>query len=359
MGFERNYLVKNLSKLIIHKRLYHTQCEIFSDKDNVNSEHSSLLDKLNRPWFITGFVDAEGCFQVIIRKKQKDIENYRWAVEACLAINIHKKDLQLLKLIQSYFGGAGRIGKDRNGCSDFVISSLDDILSKIIPHFDNYPLNSKKLADYLLFKQIVMMMKRGEHLSPEGLEKIINIKASLNRGLSPVLKEFFPNFVPAARPLTDSFSHHQSTNIEKKDIVINKPLQPDWVAGFTSGDGCFKISIRESKSMKLGKRVQLTFVLTQHIRDELLLKSFVNFFSCGNCYYYINHLEYVSQCFKDNFEKILPFFRKYNILGVKSQDFNDWSKVGEMINSKAHLTKEGFNEIKKIKASMNKSRFIK
>lgn len=155
-------------------------------------------------------------------------------------------------------------------------------------------------------------MKRGEDLSSEGLERIINIKASLNRGLSPVLKE--------------------------------------------STFGWF--SEAESKNMKLGKRVELIFVLTQHIRDELLLKSVVNFFSCGNCYCYKNHLEYVSQSFKDNFEKILPFFRKYNIIGVKSQDFNDWSIVREMINSKAHLTKQGFDEIKKIKESMNKSRFI-
>lgn len=144
MDFERNYQVKNLSKLIIHKRLNHTQCGIFSVKDIINSEHSSLLNNLNRPWFITGFVDAEGYFQVIIRKKQKDIKNFRSAVEACFAINIHKKDLQLLKLIQSYFVGAGRIGKERNGCSDYVISSLDDILSKIIPHFDNYFKSIKK-----------------------------------------------------------------------------------------------------------------------------------------------------------------------------------------------------------------------
>nr|YP_009741024.1 LAGLIDADG endonuclease [Fusarium pseudograminearum]CDL72467.1 Mitochondrion small subunit rRNA intron and ORF1 n1 TaxSclerotinia sclerotiorum RepIDQ35928_SCLSC [Fusarium pseudograminearum CS3220]CDL73096.1 Mitochondrion small subunit rRNA intron and ORF1 n1 TaxSclerotinia sclerotiorum RepIDQ35928_SCLSC [Fusarium pseudograminearum CS3427]CDL73179.1 Mitochondrion small subunit rRNA intron and ORF1 n1 TaxSclerotinia sclerotiorum RepIDQ35928_SCLSC [Fusarium pseudograminearum CS3487]QID41608.1 LA len=53
-----------------------------------------------------------------------------------------------------------------------------------------------------------------------------------------------------------------------------------WVAGFTSGDGCFKVSIRESKLHKRGSRVVLLFVVTQHIRDELLLKSLVDFFGC-------------------------------------------------------------------------------
>jgi hypothetical protein len=36
------------------------------------------------------------------------------------------------------------------------------------------------------------------------------------------------------------------------------------------------------------------------------------------------------------------FFKKYPILGVKAQDFEDWPKVAEMIKSKEHLTNEGF-----------------
>jgi hypothetical protein len=45
-----------------------------------------------------------------------------------------------------------------------------------------------------------MMMQRGEHLTIEGLQKIINIRASINKGLSPLLKEAFPNSVAIPRP---------------------------------------------------------------------------------------------------------------------------------------------------------------
>jgi hypothetical protein len=48
-----------------------------------------------------------------------------------------------------------------------------------------------------------MMMKEGEHLTSEGLKAIINIRASINRGLTPALKEAFPNYVPVSRPLID------------------------------------------------------------------------------------------------------------------------------------------------------------
>ena len=87
----------------------------------------------------------------------------------------------------------------------------------------------------------------------------------------------------------------------EEDIYMEQPL------GFTSGDGCFKVSIRESKLYKAGSRIVLLFVLTQHIRDELLLKSFIDFFRCGHTYSYLNYIEFRCQTFKDNYEKIIPF----------------------------------------------------
>lgn len=38
----------------------------------------------------------------------------------------------------------------------------------IIPHFDKYPLATQKLADYMLFKEIVSLMKIKEHLTLDG-----------------------------------------------------------------------------------------------------------------------------------------------------------------------------------------------
>lgn len=249
---------------------------------------------------------------IIIRKTQKN--NIGWQIELNFTIGLHKKDVELLKLIQSYFGGVGRIGKEINGCCDFTVSSLDQILTKIVPHFDKYPLKTKKLVDYLLFRKVVMMMKRREHLTVEGLQKIVNIRATLNKGLTPILKDAFPSSVPVPRPL----------QVENERRTPS--LHPQWVAGFTSGDGCFKVSIRESKACKVGSRVIIIFILNQHIRDEgasSLIKSLVNLFGCGQTYSYKDYIEFRCQSFLDNYDKILPFFRKYPILGVKSQDFND------------------------------------
>ena len=189
-----------------------------------------------------------------------------------------------------------------------------------------------------------MIMQRGEHLTGEGLQKIINIRASLNKGLTPLLSEAFPNSVAVLRP--------------SLKLNSSKP-HPQWVAGFTSGDGSFKVSIRESKLYKAGSHVALIFVLTQHIRDELLLKSLVDFFECGQTYSYKDYIEFRCQSFKDNYDKILKIFKKYPILGLKAQDFDDFCKVAEMIQTKVHLTKEGMDQIRQIRTGMNKGRYLK
>lgn len=70
----------------------------------------------------------------------------------------------------------------------------------IINHFYKYPLITQKFADYLLFKQSVALIENKQHLTMEGLTKLVSLKASLNLGLPEKLQESFPNIVPAVRP---------------------------------------------------------------------------------------------------------------------------------------------------------------
>ena len=71
----------------------------------------------------------------------------------------------------------------------------------IIPHLDKYPLISKKKADYELFKRIVFIMRDKLHLTDKGLQEIVNLKASMNKGVSEVLLAEFPATIPVDRPV--------------------------------------------------------------------------------------------------------------------------------------------------------------
>jgi hypothetical protein len=48
------------------------------------------------------------------------------------------------------------------------------------------------LADYVLFQRILDLFNGKAHLTTEGLQQIVNLRASLNKGLSLELNKAFP-----------------------------------------------------------------------------------------------------------------------------------------------------------------------
>lgn len=228
----------------------------------------------------------------------------------------------------------------KNTCT-YRVDKLNDILEVIIPHFDIYPLVTQKLADYMLFKKIVSLMKNKEHLTLDGLKKILSFKASLNLGLSSELKDKFSNIEAVKRPL-----------IIDKDIP-----SPFWMAGFTTRDGSFYLIVRANKLNEI-PRIDIGFTIAQHSRDILLLEKFIDFFKCGRIKKDSRHSVhyYVVTNIKDITNNIIPFFNKYNTIGVKSLNFTDWCEGAKIIKSKAHLSEEGVSHIIAIQSRMNSKR---
>ena len=153
------------------------------------------------------------------------------------------------------------------------------------------------------------------------------------------MKTIFPNTVPVTRPLIEN---------------ITIP-HPEWVAGFVSGEGCFLVQMAKYGKGKLDG-VSLSFKVSQHLRDELLLRSFIYFFGCGLFNYHGGNSKsgvFIVRKFSDIWHKILPFFKDHEIKGIKREDFEDWSKVVELIRAKAHLTEAGVEKIRGIKSGMN------
>ena len=291
------------------------------------------LDKLN-PNFISGFIDGEGCFSLYISKNDK--LKIGWRVKLSFIIELHGKDLPLLNQIHNFFG-VGVICLSKRGNASFQVSSINDLINVIIPHFDKYPLITQKQADFLLFKSALILINKGEHLTNEGLNKIISIKASINLGFSEMLITAFPNILSIPRPL----------------VKLPENLNPNWLAGFASAEGCFYVSISKSKT-KVGYAVYLWFILTQHLRDKALFEVIQKYLDCGNITIDNKNsaVRYKVSKFTDNLNVIIPegelFFEKSPIYGAKAKDFSDFCKIAYLIKDKAHLTCEGLEKIKNL-----------
>jgi hypothetical protein len=129
------------------------------------------------------------------------------------------------------------------------------------------------------------------------------------------------------------------------------------LSGFVSAEGNFFVNLINSKT-KVGKQVILMFSVTQHSRDAALLKLFCEFLDCGKYYPSSTRNEgnYTVTKFSDIEQKIIPFFLKYPIQGVKALDLSDFSKIGSLIKEKEHLTDKGLAKIELIKSGMNTKR---
>lgn len=287
-----------------------------------------------------GFTDGEGSFTVSILKD--DSYKTGWQVRLSFEIHLHEKDRALLEEFITFFD-VGKIYTKSKGSISYLVSSVKD-LQVILEHFEKYPLLTKKRADFELWAQILYLVQNKEHNTLEGLTKIVALKASLNKGLNDKLKAAFPTIVAVERSQFD-----------------NALIQdPNWVAGFTSGEGCFLVSIFKSNTLT-GFAVKLRFNLIQHSRDTQLMKSLVDYLGCGR---YVtgpegyNHCEFIVSNLSDITKTIIPFFEKYSIRGNKLLDFSDFCKVAKIMENKAHLTTEGLDKIHLIKASMNRGRKI-
>lgn len=69
-----------------------------------------------------------------------------------------------------------------------------------------------------------------------------------------------------------------------------------------------------------GLNVRLRFIVSQDSRDEQLMKSLITFFDCGRCEIANDGMVYFCVTnFSDNYVKILPFFSKHQLVGIKAR----------------------------------------
>ena len=190
-GFERNYQVLSLSKQRHTYRCYTTYKDSLPvDKINL-ALTSSAKEKIN-PWFITGFTDGEGNFSISVTKNNKSSIGFKVAL--FFSIGIHVKDKSLLQKIKNLLsvGTIYKLGEQYIQLKGFSVKDLNIIIN----HFDKFPLKTKKRLEYELWKQVFNIIKKKEHLTKEGLRKILAIKASMSRGINPELKAAYTDIVP-------------------------------------------------------------------------------------------------------------------------------------------------------------------
>jgi hypothetical protein len=140
--------------------------------------------KLN-PYYVAGFIDGEGCFSVSVGKH--NTLKRRMEIRPEFEIELRADDRDILERICITIG-VGRIydlSYERYGWFPHVkykIGGRKDMVKFLFPFLDKYPLQAKKRHDYRIFKEIVLMMERKEHLTDAGYSKVLALRQEIRSG---------------------------------------------------------------------------------------------------------------------------------------------------------------------------------
>jgi hypothetical protein len=128
--------------------------------------------------YISGYVDGEGCFTVSISPRAKLLAG--WEVRPSLSVSQNGDRAEVLHAIQVHFG-CGSIRPDRSDKTlKWETRRLEDLLGRVVPHFEAWPLMSGKQRDFEHFAAVCKLMAVGEHRRREGLIRIVELARVMN-----------------------------------------------------------------------------------------------------------------------------------------------------------------------------------
>lgn len=286
---------------------------------------------------LSGFTQADGNFHISFYRVAKSALGVRATPQ--FSLTQHIKDKALLENLKTDLG-VGRLHCHRSEVN-YVVNSLPQIKKTILPIFEEYPVRAGKLESFLKFKEVINMMDNKEHLTKNGLAKIIEIGYNMNTASSRTEEK--------KQELLKYIGYEGNLTVEELTIPSLPDITPEFISGLTDGDGSFFIGFNSK-----GK-VTASYTITQEASCKNLLEELVKFFNCGNvydpkssyCRYQVNSLNDINN-------KIIPHFKEYELLTSKKEHFETFSKVCDLLQNDVHKTEEGLLEIVNLAYNMNR-----
>ena len=133
------------------------------------------------PAWIVGFVDGEGCFSVSFHRNERFASrSFGWQINPTFHLYQHLRHRFILDAVQRHFG-VRRIAAKGPGSTvlTYSVQRRTDVSGIIIPFFERHPL-LVKADDFRIFAEIVAGLRKGEHFTASGFERIVRSAYTMN-----------------------------------------------------------------------------------------------------------------------------------------------------------------------------------
>ncbi len=153
-----------------HMSEYTKLCELLKEtrKFNENRPLANCVDETPEDYenfghWISGFSDGEACFQLLLvpgnRTNDKDFK----VGSASFSIKLRSDDISVLSAIKDRWRSGEIYVFDKrtptsNPSANYLVNHCQHLATAIIPHFDSFPLRSKKSRDFEIWKKAVFLL---------------------------------------------------------------------------------------------------------------------------------------------------------------------------------------------------------
>ncbi len=127
--------------------------------------------------YVAGFVDGEGSFNVPIRRER----DRTMPLRAGLSFNVSQIGRYHPEMFRELLR-CGTVRERPDGVVYYEVTRPSDLLGRVFPFFERFQLRGPKANDLEVFITITKLVQSGDHLSPNGLRRIVRLRSPMNRG---------------------------------------------------------------------------------------------------------------------------------------------------------------------------------
>ena len=129
--------------------------------------------------YIAGFTDGEGSFNISLKKRG----DYRNGWKLAASFNISQKDRVILAQIKKILR-CGTLRERKDEVVYYEVTNITSLYENVLPFFKRFGFwSSRKKKNFSIFQSIVVMMYRKEHLTSDGMRRILELREKLNQGI--------------------------------------------------------------------------------------------------------------------------------------------------------------------------------
>lgn len=194
----------------------------------------------------------------------------------------------------------------------YRVTKIEDIINIIIPHFNTFPLLSRKQVNFKVWSSAMQIYKLGNHKTIEGFSDILSLYLAISKRPSSIVKSHFPGLKPSLLP------EYKISNVE---------LKPFWVTGYLTLYFNLQLTVlAEGWKTDIYNKLRHSFSFSRDISEISICRLLAEFLG-GNLYIRRDKSRVdVDIVSLESCENLVKFFNDYPIQSIRLQEYLIWQE---------------------------------